>query len=505
MRFLTQSHIASAGDQKMNRLPNASLVLGALLGVMSLPAAAQTIVLTPLIGPQLTVTPVAIDNSSGDQTDPHVDGDLVSYTDTATSAMRYYRFSTGVDAAIPPGTSIVDILSDVSGNLIAFSRIEPDRNAIVIFDTVANTTTELDPHVGSNRVGAAIGGKTVAFIDMSVGDGQLNSYDLATNTLQAVGGNSGPNQNPNVSPDGNTIVWEACSTSIVNCDVSKAVRLGSGSPFVVSTVANSPDPEGNPDTDGTTIVYDGNLTGNPTGQDIYFVPVAGGPTTQLAIPGNQQNPSIRSGIIAFESKTTSNSDSDLYVYVIATNTLYQVTNTPNVNEMLTDVTVLPSGEVRLVWSADDGPDGEQNIYGATFALPPRCPSLALSALVTWVPGRCIVKSFCSSGFFSPQPEVLKPNPPIEFPLPTKLPVVQGNAASGIAAMLFSYKSMLSVCYYQGANGGVEYDLVTCDPSKAPGNPAGESADTIALGVVSAQQSGVTQVQVSLPILNCTND
>jgi hypothetical protein len=490
---------------KINRPPSASLALSALIGLMSLPAAAQTTVLTPQIGPPLTVTPVTIDNSGGDQTDPHVSGDLAAYTDSATSQMRYYRFSTSVDAAIPFGASIVDVLSDVSGNLIAFSRIEADRNAIMVFDTVANTTTEIDPHAGTNRIGAAIGGNTVAFIDMNTGNGDLNIYDLATNTLQAFTGDPAAEQNPNVAPDGNTIVWESCPTSIVSCDIKKALRLGSGSPFVVSTVADSPDPESNPDTDGTTIVYDGNLTGNPTGQDIYFVPVAGGPTTQLAIAGDQQNPSISAGVIAFESRTTPGGDSDLFLYVIATNTLYQVTNTPGVNEMLNDVFVLPDGEIRLVWAADDGPDGEQNIYGATFRLPPRCPSLEIGALVTWVPGHCIGKNFCTPGVFLPQPELLRPDPPIEFPLPTKLPVAHGNAASGIAALLFSYKSMLSVCYYQGANGGIEYDLVTCDPSKAPGSPAGESADTLGLAVASAQQSGVTQVKVSLPILNCTNN
>jgi hypothetical protein len=487
---------------KINRLPAASLALSALIGLTSLPAAAQTTVLTPQIGRPLTVTPIIINNSSGDQTDPHVDGDLAAYTDSATSQIRYYRFSTSVDAAIPPGATIVDILPGVSGNLVAFTRIEADRNAIVVFDTVANTTTEIDPHPGTNRVGSAIGGNTVAFIDMSTGDGDLYSYDLATNTLQLVSSDPATEQNPNVAPDGNTIVWESCPTSIISCDIKKAVRLGSGSPFVVSTVVNSPDPEDNPDTDGTTIVYDGNLTGNATGQDIYFVPVAGGPTTQLAIAGNQQNPSISAGVIVFESRATPGADSDLYLYVIATNMLYQVTNTPGVDEMLTNVSVLPDGEIRLVWAADDGPDGEQNIYGATFRLPPNCLSLELGALVTWVPGHCSL-SHCTPGFFLPQPELLKPNPPIEFPLPTKLPVAQGNAASGIAALLFSYKSLSSVCYYQGANGGTEYDLVTCNPSKAPGSPAGESADTIGLAVISAQQSGVTQVKVSLPILNCT--
>jgi hypothetical protein len=139
--------------------------------------------------------------------------------------------------------------------------------------------------------------------------------------------------------------------------------------------------------------------------------------------------------------------------------------------MLTNLSVLPDGEIRMVWAADDGPDGEQNIYGATFGLPPHCPSLELGASVTWNPGHCFGKNFCTNGFFAPEPERLKPDPPIEFPLTTKLPVAEGNAASGIAALLFS--------------------------------PGGESADTIGLAVASAQPSGVTRVKMSLPILSRT--
>jgi hypothetical protein len=42
-----------------------------------------------------------------------------------------------IDAAIPSGPGAIDILSDVSGSLIAFSRIEAERNAIMVFDTSA--------------------------------------------------------------------------------------------------------------------------------------------------------------------------------------------------------------------------------------------------------------------------------------------------------------------------------------------------------------------------------
>src|SRR5258708_37792702 len=111
------------------------------------PSAAQQQVTPP--SPIIINTPiVTINNSAGDQTDPHVDKDFASYTDTVAGQIRYYKFSTGVDAAIPSGPTFIDILSDVSGGRVAFSRIEPDRNAIFIFDTANSSLTEIDPHVG---------------------------------------------------------------------------------------------------------------------------------------------------------------------------------------------------------------------------------------------------------------------------------------------------------------------------------------------------------------------
>ena len=44
---------------------------------------------------------ITINGSPGDQTDPHVDKDLASYTDVPSNQVRYYRFSTGADLAIP--------------------------------------------------------------------------------------------------------------------------------------------------------------------------------------------------------------------------------------------------------------------------------------------------------------------------------------------------------------------------------------------------------------------
>src|SRR5687768_3622234 len=83
------------------------------------PAAAQVIV--PGTSAIPAMVPVTINNSVGDQYDPHVSGDWVVYT--SDLSIRYYNFVTGVDAAIPPGASQRDLLSDVSGSKIVFSRV----------------------------------------------------------------------------------------------------------------------------------------------------------------------------------------------------------------------------------------------------------------------------------------------------------------------------------------------------------------------------------------------
>jgi len=141
-----------------------------------------------------------------------------------------------------------------------------------------------------------------------------------------------------------------------NCDILKAVRTGGA--WTVSSVVATPSNEENPDTDGTWIVYDSNRTGN---SQIYFQPVGGGAETQLVTAGDAINPSISKGVITFEART--GGPGDIFAYVIATNTLYQVTSTPNIDDTLNDVSVLSNGDVRVVWSSLEGGN---NVYATTF-------------------------------------------------------------------------------------------------------------------------------------------
>lgn len=296
----------------------------------------------PVAGPTPAIVPVGINTQPGDQYDPHVFDDVAAYT--ADPLIRYYRFSTGVDLAIPAGGNR-DLLSDVSAGRIVFTRVFSGRNALMVFDTTTATTTEIDPQPGANRVGAAIGGGTVAFIDFGLqGNGEVVAYELATAELTRLTTDTAYDQNPSVSADGTAIVWEHCLSSVLNCDVMKAVHGPSG--WTVTAIASTSVPESNPDTSGAVTVFDANR-GSATGGDVYLVGPGGEDRLELA--GTQVNPSIAGDIVAFESRPDDLSPSDLYLYRMADHLLFRITNTI-FNETLNDVSVLADGQVRLVWA-----------------------------------------------------------------------------------------------------------------------------------------------------------
>jgi len=344
-----------------------SFLLVAMAGLAS--AAAQALV--PVNGTPPTLTQVTINNDAGDQYDPHVSGDWAAYT--SDSSIRYYNFATNTDAAIPMGSSARDLLSDVSGGKIVFSRvIAAVKTAVMVFDTAtAAPPIEIDAAVGSNRIGSAIGGNTVAYVDFGLdGRGELVVHDLTTATSQRITNDLIFDQNPSVSPDGTVVTWEHCSTSGTNCDILQAVK--SGGVWSVSAAADSTNPEANPDTNGSLVVYD-SIRGLDRG-DIFWRPVGGGAEVQLQMPSIEANPSIAGNLIALESRPTLFSTSDIFVYDIATNLLYQITDTPLVTEQLNDITVLPDGRIRVVWGNDEDGFDSRNVYAATFSLPSVTPS-----------------------------------------------------------------------------------------------------------------------------------
>jgi hypothetical protein len=300
-----------------------------------------------------------------------VSGDLAAYTDkdfTNGSRIHYFDFLTGLDHVVPAGApEDSDNLSDVGEGRIVFSRTRAadGKTGVMLFDAASGTLRELDPQpltTPMTRFGTVIGRDTVAYQELEVGNGDIYAYDLAAGTATNLSQSNDSDGNPAVSPAGNAVVWERCVGS--NCGIYRSVNMGGGwgsSELVSDTTSN----EGNPDTDGTTVVYDSSRP-SATGKDIYFQPLMGGGETELQLAGDQQNPSISLGVIAFESHDASSWD--LFVYVLATNLLFRVTDTPTADEILNDVSVLPNGDVRVVWAAAAVGGTDHDVYARMFSV-----------------------------------------------------------------------------------------------------------------------------------------
>src|SRR4051794_485096 len=101
------------------------LCFGLAIGVAAIGLAVTVVfALTPANGGVISGAPVLINTSPGNQTDPHVSGDIAAYTDEATgmAVIRYYDFLTSAPGSIFTPMGSTDQLSDVNGNYIAFAR-----------------------------------------------------------------------------------------------------------------------------------------------------------------------------------------------------------------------------------------------------------------------------------------------------------------------------------------------------------------------------------------------
>lgn len=337
--------------------------LAALLGLLPGALAAAPIPLS------LTVIPIGV--GPGGQTDPHVSGNLVSYTDTPAGTIRYYDFATGTNLAIPQEPGSIDVLSDVSDGRIAFTRLViGNRNAIMLFDTAtpAVPPVEVNPLAGSNRVGVALGGSSLVYGEYGTYAARIPSdivhFDILTNAVTPITADTIEDYDPRVAPGGDVIMWAHCP-GLGFCEVHQAVRSGMG--WTTSLVSSFVSGQREFDTNGTIVAYSDQRPGTLDGPDLFWRPVAGGPEQQLVLDGYQNLLSISGNIVSFQSMTVGASNSDIMLYDLGTGRLYQVTATPDVHESLNDLYVFPDGRVSLVWEADDDIDG--NIYGAQFYLP----------------------------------------------------------------------------------------------------------------------------------------
>ena len=338
----------------------AAALLAAMSGVAGqLPARAATAAIptTP------SGTYFTINNGPGDQTDPHVSGDWVSYTDNSAGyyQVRYHNLATGQDSVIPSNGG-QDLLSGISGTTIVYMHSTANGQSIFTYDIGSGAQADVDPTPGSVREFPAIGGRTVAWVDYTADPShpQIVVENLDTQQVTALTQDTTLlNLEPSVSADGSVVAWAKCTGSFSGCNAWDAV-LGSGGSWTIHQLTSDNATE-LPHSDGQIVAYDSTRNGE---QDIYWQPVSGGAEQNIAFPGPDKNPHISGNLIVFDhfDTTASTPNWDVYAYSLATQTLYRITDTLT-NETLSDVSVTPDGVARVVWNVLES---DYNVYAFEF-------------------------------------------------------------------------------------------------------------------------------------------
>jgi Tol biopolymer transport system component len=342
----------------------------------------------PASVPTLPGTSITINNGPGDATQPQVSGNYVSYTDDATGllAVHYYNLATSTDASIPNNGGN-DSLSGISGTTIAYTHADMSGNfSINTYDIGSASPVPLDPQTGAVRTNPAIGGDTVAWVDFTANPStpQILVYNTATQTVTTLASDSSANVQPAVSPDGSVVVWAKCDPSGTPCNIWEA-RLTGGT-WTSTALTTGTDDNELPATDGNIVVYQALRSG---AQGIYWQPVGGGTEQQVpypAGPGASSHPHTSGGLISFEY-TDSGGTPNIYVYSLATQTDYQITNTPGLSNTLNDISVTPDGMASVVWQ-EQQTGSNSDVYGFQFQAPTAQNPTATS--LTCAPGTVVV-------------------------------------------------------------------------------------------------------------------
>ncbi len=341
------------------------LALAAATALLAMAAPALAIV--PVVAPTPSGTTVNISNAFGTQTDPHVSGSRVSYSNEASSpeSIRYFDFATGATTTVPTANGDGDVLSDLFGSMIVFTRFTDTGSSITSHDVSTGAQATLAPGGSPIRTGAAIGGRTVAWEDFTgpFVPSEVGVYDLDTGASSLLTNDPGYDLDPAVSPDGNTIAWTRCASAAGVCDVYSAVRNASGAWAESPVSATAGDEESDPDTNGSLVVYS---SSGLLGQDIRWRAPGGGDEQRLELPGSvESRPTISGDLIAFES--TTGGDTDVGLYDVVTNRLHWVA-AGETNAALSDVSFdAATGRGRIVYIAPAGVHGV-DVLAFTFTL-----------------------------------------------------------------------------------------------------------------------------------------
>jgi Bacterial Ig-like domain (group 1) len=306
---------------------------------------------------------IVVDNGAGSQGDPRTSGNVATYTDDQggiSGRINYFDLGARATHSIPTAQNAIDFLADVSADSIVFTRLSAGGSGIFQYSISGATTTEVAPvaaPASANRRNPTVGGSTVAWEDAGVSTSSDPEIVVASGgTTQQLTNDALADRNPNISQDGQTLVWEKCSAT---CDVYAATGLGSS--WTTTPVAASGANEISPDTNGSHIVYASNAGGD---YHVYVTILSGAPT-QLAVPGSvsENHPAIAGTFVAFEA--SNGAQTDIWVYDLVTKTARRITNTPE-SEVLSDVTTAISGGTRTTTVAWQVAETDSNVYASQF-------------------------------------------------------------------------------------------------------------------------------------------
>jgi hypothetical protein len=365
------------------------LSLAAICSVVIATAAPAGAAAGPAPAPTpVTVATTPIATGAGNQTDPHVSSRFLTYTSAvdATSTIHYRDVVTGATATVPHDGHR-DSLASVSGSTIVFRRVRTDdaRRQIMAFDATSPDVPprELAPDAAARRASPEIGGPTVAWMQFVHGSSietEIGVYDLVTGALTQLTDDAvKSNRDPAVSAAGTAVAWSKCDPDGTSCDVWQSVRDASGAWRTPRQLTGGSGVEDIlPDTNGQQVVFASNASGD---WDIHWMNVDGTGERTLIMPGTQSRPSLAGGLVSFEHESEGSTDADIFVFDLATEELYQVTDTPTVDDLLNDIAVAPDGSVLVTAASTDGLNfGDRDVYLHSFRLPSAGPAYSVCPL-----------------------------------------------------------------------------------------------------------------------------
>ena len=351
------------------------LTVLAVVAVFAVGASAATDV-TPSRAIDLSSTPeFVVAGGPNDQVDPHIDGNLVAYTDAPDYQVHYYDLSTGIDHAVPKGSDVaLQALPSVSGSALLYrSTAAPSGGRReYLFDTADPSTPphDVDPDPQGQSLEGSIGSQIIVWTKSTIpADGTPNGIfvrDRSTGTTEELSDDAGSyDRSPVASSSGAAVAWQKCQTIATDCAVWSATRATDGT-WTKHQLTNQTTAGGALATDGSVVAY---IDGSDLSQ-IYWQPLEGGAESHLVLSGSSADviADLRSashGVITFARYDDVTQQFDIYAFDTNTGFLYRLTNTRE-DDSLTSITV--SGHTATaVWTRHQD-TGDDDVYGKTFEL-----------------------------------------------------------------------------------------------------------------------------------------